>query len=58
VIDVEQARIAAEVEHKRLADQEALKLVVDRAVQIAVVETNKIKENQATEEDVVMLDQN
>ncbi|KAK2423019.1 hypothetical protein QL285_033505 [Trifolium repens] len=58
VIDAEQARIAAEIEHKRLADQEALKLVVDRAVQIAVVETNKIKENQATEEDFVMLDQN
>jgi hypothetical protein len=58
VIDAEQARIAAEIEHKRLADQEALKLFVDRAVQIAVVETNKILENQATEEDVEMLDQN
>ncbi|KAK2436712.1 hypothetical protein QL285_021684 [Trifolium repens] len=58
VMDAEQARIAAEIEHKRLADQEALKLVVDRAVQIDVIETNKIKENQATEEDYVMLDQN
>ncbi|KAK2423094.1 hypothetical protein QL285_033571 [Trifolium repens] len=55
VIDAEQARIAAEIEHKRLADQEALKLFVDRAVQIAVIETNKIKENQATDEDYVML---
>ncbi|KAK2422400.1 hypothetical protein P8452_52086 [Trifolium repens] len=58
VIDAEQARIAAEIEHKRLADQEALKLLVDRVVQIAVVETTKIIENQATDEDVVMIDQN
>jgi hypothetical protein len=50
--------LAAEIEHKRLADQEALKLLVDRAVQIAVIETNKINENQATGEDHVMLDQN
>jgi hypothetical protein len=57
VIDAEQARIA-EVEHKRLADQEALRLVVDMAVHIAEVETNKIKENQASEEDFVMHDQN
>jgi hypothetical protein len=34
VIDAEQARIA-EVEHKRLADQEALRLVVDMVVHIA-----------------------
>ncbi|KAK2450788.1 hypothetical protein QL285_009888 [Trifolium repens] len=58
VIDAEQARIAAEIEHKRLADQEALKWLVDRAVQIAVVETTKINENQATTEDVDMMDQN
>ncbi|KAK2397478.1 hypothetical protein QL285_059047 [Trifolium repens] len=58
VIDAEQARIAAEVEHKRLVDQEALKLLVDRAVHIAVIETNKIYENQATEEDCIMHDQN
>ncbi|KAK2381479.1 hypothetical protein QL285_069073 [Trifolium repens] len=58
VIDAEQARIAAEVERKRLADQEALKLLVDRAVHIAVIETNKIYENQATEEDCIMHDQN
>jgi hypothetical protein len=57
VVDAEQARIF-EIEHKRLADQEALRLVVDMALQIAEVETNKIKENQATEEDFVMLDQN
>ncbi|WJX51640.1 hypothetical protein P8452_37817 [Trifolium repens] len=57
VIDAEQARIA-EIEHKRLADQEALRLVVDMAVHIAEVETNKIKENQASEEDFVMPNQN
>ncbi|KAK2395663.1 hypothetical protein QL285_057379 [Trifolium repens] len=62
----EQARIAAEeeekrqaeIEHKRLAEQEALKLLVDRAVHIATFETNTINENQATEQDVAMLDQN
>ncbi|KAK2423122.1 hypothetical protein QL285_033597 [Trifolium repens] len=58
VIDSEQARIAAEVERKRLADQEALKLLVDRALHIAVIETHKINENQATDEDHIMLDQN
>ncbi|KAK2420751.1 hypothetical protein QL285_031451 [Trifolium repens] len=64
--DKEQARIAAEeeekrqaeIEHKRLAEQEALELLVDRAVHIATFETNKINENQATEQDVAMLDQN
>ncbi|KAK2443313.1 hypothetical protein QL285_014427 [Trifolium repens] len=64
--DKEQARIAAEeeekrqaeIEHKRLAEQETLKLLVDRAVHIATFETNKINENQATEQDVAMLDQN
>jgi hypothetical protein len=55
--DADQARMA-EIEHKRLADQEALKLMVDMAVHIAEVETNKIKENLASEEDFVMLDQN
>ncbi|KAK2363239.1 hypothetical protein QL285_088241 [Trifolium repens] len=58
VVDAEQARIAAEVECQRLADQEAFKLLVDRAFRIAVVETNKINENQAAAEDVVMHDQN
>ncbi|KAK2413198.1 hypothetical protein QL285_035931 [Trifolium repens] len=56
-IAAEQAR-AAEAEHKRLAEQEALKLLVDRAVHIAKIETNKLNENQAAEQDVAMLDQN
>ncbi|KAK2436394.1 hypothetical protein QL285_021392 [Trifolium repens] len=56
-IAAEQAR-AAEAEHKRLADQEAFNLMVDRAVHIATIETNKIKENQAAEVDAAMLDQN
>ncbi|WJX51819.1 hypothetical protein P8452_37984 [Trifolium repens] len=55
--DADQARMV-EIEHKRLADQEALKLMVDMAVHIAEVETNKIKENQASEEDFIMHDQN
>jgi hypothetical protein len=53
----DQARIAAEIEHKRLADQEALKMLVERAKHIAEVETNKIKENQAAQEDFEMFDQ-
>ncbi|WJX82935.1 hypothetical protein P8452_65637 [Trifolium repens] len=57
-LDAEQARIAAEMERQRLAEQEAFKLLVDRAVYIAVIETNKINENQAAAEDVVMQDQN
>ncbi|KAK2449493.1 hypothetical protein QL285_008686 [Trifolium repens] len=57
-LDDEQARIAAEMERKRLAEQEALKLLVDRAVHIAVIETNKILENQGATEDTVMNDQN
>ncbi|KAK2422781.1 hypothetical protein QL285_033286 [Trifolium repens] len=56
-IAAEQAK-AAEAEHKRLADQEAFNLIVDRAMHIATIETNKIKENQAAEEDVAMHDQN
>ncbi|KAK2422105.1 hypothetical protein QL285_032664 [Trifolium repens] len=58
IVDAEQARIAAEVELKRHADQEALKLLVDRVVHIAVIETHKINENQATGEDHIMVDQN
>jgi hypothetical protein len=50
--------IDAEIEHQRLADQEALRLVVDMAVHIAEIETNKIKENQASEDDVMMIVQN
>ncbi|KAK2441166.1 hypothetical protein QL285_012494 [Trifolium repens] len=57
-LDDEQARIAAEMEHQRLAEQEAFKLLVDRAVHIAVVETNKIIETQEAAEDIVMNDQN
>jgi hypothetical protein len=56
VVEAEQARIAAEIEHKKLAEQEALKLFVDRAVHIAVIETNKIHENPAAEEDATMHD--
>ncbi|KAK2354955.1 hypothetical protein QL285_092413 [Trifolium repens] len=52
------ARLAAEAEYKRLAEQEALNLLVDRAVHIAKIETNKLNENQAAEQDVAMLDQN
>jgi hypothetical protein len=58
VNDAEQARIVAEAEHKRLAEKEALNLLVDRVVQIAVVETLKLNENHATEEDYIMPDQN
>ncbi|WJX83170.1 hypothetical protein P8452_65848 [Trifolium repens] len=57
-LDDEQARIAAEMERQRLAEQEAFKLLVDRAVYIAVIETNKIIENQGAAEDIVMNDQN
>ncbi|KAK2444070.1 hypothetical protein QL285_015125 [Trifolium repens] len=57
-LDDEQARIAAEMERQRLAEQEALNLLVDRAVHIAVIETNKILENQGATEDTVMNDQN
>ncbi|KAK2374741.1 hypothetical protein QL285_075682 [Trifolium repens] len=57
-LDEEQARIAAEMERQRLAEQEALNLLVDRAVHIAVIETNKIFENQGAAEDTVMTDQN
>ncbi|KAK2388865.1 hypothetical protein QL285_062503 [Trifolium repens] len=57
-LDDEQTRIAAEIERQRLAEQEAFKLLVDRAVHIAVIETNKIIENQAAAEYIVMHDQN
>ena len=36
-LDDEQARIAAEIERQRLAEQEAFKLLVDRAVHIATI---------------------
>ncbi|KAK2435748.1 hypothetical protein QL285_020787 [Trifolium repens] len=57
-LDDEQARITAEMERQRLAEQEAFKVLVDRAVHIAVIETNKIIENQGAAEDIVMIDQN
>ncbi|KAK2421573.1 hypothetical protein QL285_032189 [Trifolium repens] len=57
-LDEEQAKIAAEMERQRLAEQEAFKLLVDRAVHIAVIETNKIIENQGAAEDFVMNDHN
>jgi hypothetical protein len=57
IIDAELARIAAEAEIKRLADQEALKLLVDGALHIVEIETHKITENQAMGEDTIMLDQ-
>jgi hypothetical protein len=61
VIDAEQARIAAEAETKRLADQEALKVLVERAARIAEVETQKLLEAQAMGpqqgEDTIMHDQ-
>ncbi|WJX72497.1 hypothetical protein P8452_56376 [Trifolium repens] len=57
-LDDEQARITTEMERQRLAEQEAFKLLVDRAVHIAVIETNKIIENQGAAEDIVMNDQN
>ncbi|KAK2422594.1 hypothetical protein QL285_033119 [Trifolium repens] len=57
-LDDEQARITAEMERQRLAEQEAFKLLVDRAVHIAVIETNKNFENQGAAEDIVMNDQN
>ncbi|KAK2421690.1 hypothetical protein QL285_032292 [Trifolium repens] len=57
-LDEEQAKIAAEMERQRLAEQEAFKLLVDRAVHIAVIETNKIIENQGAAEYFVMNDQN
>jgi hypothetical protein len=61
VIDAEQARIAAEAETKRLAEQEALKLLVERATRIAEVETHKLLEAQEMGpqqgEDTIMLDQ-
>ncbi|KAK2394345.1 hypothetical protein QL285_056187 [Trifolium repens] len=57
-LDDEQARIAAEMEHQRLAEQEAVKLLVDRAVHNAVIETNKVIENQGAAENIIMNDQN
>jgi hypothetical protein len=61
VFDAEQARIAAEAETKRLAEQEALRMLVERATRIAEVETQKLREAQEMGpqqgEDTIMLDQ-
>ncbi|KAK2363203.1 hypothetical protein QL285_088210 [Trifolium repens] len=61
VFDAEQARIAAEAETKRLAEQEALKVLVERAARIAEVETQKLLEAQEMGpqqgEDTIMRDQ-
>jgi hypothetical protein len=61
-VDAEQARIAAEAEHKRLAEEEALKILVDRALHIAEIETKRLAENQEMgpqlNEDHIMVDQN
>jgi hypothetical protein len=43
--EADQARIATEAELKRLPDEEALKVLVDRAVRIAEVESQKLAEN-------------
>ncbi|KAK2382302.1 hypothetical protein QL285_069847 [Trifolium repens] len=62
VYDAEQARIAAESETKRLAEQEALRMLVERATRIAEVETQKLREAQEMGphqgEDTIMHDQN
>ncbi|KAK2407592.1 hypothetical protein QL285_043196 [Trifolium repens] len=60
--EAEQARIAAEaeqkrqaeIEHKRLADQEALKLLVSRGTHIATIETNKILADQVVAEHIAL----
>ncbi|KAK2362828.1 hypothetical protein QL285_087858 [Trifolium repens] len=61
VFDAEQAMIAAEAETKKLAEQKALKLLVERATRIAEVETQKLLEAQEMGpqqgEDTIMLDQ-
>ncbi|WJX83009.1 hypothetical protein P8452_65703 [Trifolium repens] len=44
--EAELARRASEAEIKRLADQEAMKILVERAVRIAEVETQKLAEAQ------------
>ncbi|KAK2418626.1 hypothetical protein QL285_040803 [Trifolium repens] len=60
----EQARIAAEaeekrqaeIEYKRLAEQEALKVMVSMGTHIATVETNKILADQVIAENMQMLE--
>ncbi|KAK2422015.1 hypothetical protein QL285_032583 [Trifolium repens] len=63
-VEDEQARIAAaaeqkrqaEIEHKRLADQEAIKLLVSMGTHIATIETNKILADQVVAENLQILE--
>jgi hypothetical protein len=59
--EAELARRAFEAEIKRLADQEAMKVLVERAVRIAEVELQKLAEAQEMgpkqDEDTIMVDQ-
>jgi hypothetical protein len=41
-VEVEQAKIAAEAEYKKRAEQEALNFIVDKVVHIATIETQKL----------------
>ncbi|KAK2443428.1 hypothetical protein QL285_014536 [Trifolium repens] len=63
-VENEQARIAAEaaqkrqaeIEHNRLADQEAIKLLVSMGTHIATIETNKILADQVVAENIQILE--
>ncbi|KAK2390868.1 hypothetical protein QL285_064378 [Trifolium repens] len=59
--EVELARRASEAKIKRLADQEAMKIAVERAARIAEVELQKLAETQEMgpqqDEDTIMVDQ-
>ena len=58
--EAEKARVAAEAELKRRADEEALKVLVERAARIAEIEIQKLLEAQAMGpqqgEDTIMMD--
>jgi hypothetical protein len=45
-LEAKQARIAAEAEYEKRAEQEALSLMVDRAAHIATIETQKLVQQQ------------
>jgi hypothetical protein len=45
-VEAEQARIAADAEYEKRAAQEALSLMVDKAVHIATIETQKLVQQQ------------
>jgi hypothetical protein len=59
--EAEYARLISEAELKKLAEEEALKILVERAVRIAEVETQKLAEAQEMGpqqgEDTIMMDQ-